>query len=387
MFHSHRLRFLLHLNTLCKPSPNPKISPLLHPKPSSLSIVSHNLFSTTCDKQSFTVSYFKTNCGFSHQAALKASKRVLFNDANKPDSVITFFTNHGFTLSQTHNVIGRTPELLLFDPTTKLLPKFQFLASKGASPSDIVTTVIRSPRFLRKNLEKQIVPAFEAIRRFFTSDQKAIACVIACPTAISDDRVVPNLNLLIDLGVSPSNINNLFRTRPSILSSGDLGSAVEEVKGYGFDPSKTLFSVALLAKRAMAKSQWDTKVDALKKWGWSEDTVVDAFRRQPSIMLRSTEKLNAVMNLWVDQLGWDTSALLAAPIIFGYSLEKRIIPRASVVKYLLSKGLMKKEASLTTPFGLTDELFLQKFVNCFEKEETSRLLRLYQGACKSLALG
>ncbi|KAJ1395371.1 Transcription termination factor, mitochondrial/chloroplastic [Sesbania bispinosa] len=156
---------------------------------------------------------------------------------------------------------------------------------------------------------------------------------------------------------------------------------IEEVKGLGFDPSKLNFSVALLAKRAITKSQWDAKVDAFKTWGWSEDAILYAFRRQPNFMLRSTDKLNAVMRFWVGQLGWDPSVLQASPVLFGFSLEKRLIPRASVVQYLLSRGLMKKGASLITPFSLSDKLFLQRFVKYFEEEETSRILRIYQGGC------
>ena len=98
-------------------------------------------------------------------------------------------------------------------------------------------------------------------------------------------------------------------------------------------------------------------------------------------MLTSKEKLNAVMSFWIGQLGWDSSALQASPILFGYSLEKRTIPRALVIQYLLSKGLMKEDASLFTPFTLTDKMFLQKFVTCFGEEETSRVLKLYQGGC------
>jgi mTERF domain-containing protein len=100
-------------------------------------------------------------------------------------------------------------------------------------------------------------------------------------------------------------------------------------------------------------------------------------------MLRSPDKLNAVMSFWVDGLGWDPSVLLAKPVLFGFSIEKRLIPRASVVQYLLSKGLMKKYASLVTPFYLTDELFLQKYVNRFD-EEAYRLLKLYQGEDSSI---
>jgi mTERF domain-containing protein len=365
MFHLHRLRALLHLNNLPQTS-----------KCHLLLLQSHFLnpfsFSTTTpdsDQQTFTISYLTNTCGLSPQDALKLSKRLRFKTPQKPDSFITFFKNHGFSIHNIQSIILKDPELLVSNPIKSILPKFQFLASKGASPSDIVATVTRCPRFLRVSLDKHITPAFDLVRSFCPSDQKAIDSIIVCPTSISDSRLKPNVKFLIDFGVTGSNIYHLLRTRPSIICSTDLKNAVEEIKELGFDPSKGSFSVALLAKRATTKSQWDAKVDVLKSWGCSEDEILNAFKRHPNFMLRSPDKLNAVMSFWVDGLGWDPSVLLAKPVLFGFSIEKR----GSIVKYLLSKGLLKERASLCTPFNLSDEDFQRRYVKRFAVD-TSRLL-------------
>jgi mTERF domain-containing protein len=76
-------------------------------------------------------------------------------------------------------------------------------------------------------------------------------------------------------------------------------------------------------------------------------------------------------------LGWDSLELIKCPLIFGYSLHKRIIPRASVLQYILMKGLREKNASIVTPFRYNEKLFLDKFVFSF-KEESDYLLKLYQ---------
>ncbi|GAU11144.1 hypothetical protein TSUD_197680 [Trifolium subterraneum] len=369
MFHYHRIRTLFYPQS-------PKCY-LLHPthflKPfSTITITSDS------DQQSFTVSYLTNTCGLSPHNALKASTRLRFNTPKKPDSVIAFFKTHGFSNEQIQSIIHRAPGLLTFDPIKTILPKFQFLSSKGASSSDIVDTITRSPHFLCTSLQKQIIPSFELVRSFCPSDQKALTSIIACPSIIRHGHMKLNVNFLLDFGVTPASIYCLLTTRPSIICSNDFKKLVEEIKELGFDPSKYNFCVALLAKRAITKSQWDAKVDAFKNWGFSEDQIFNAFKKQPRFMLRSPDKLNAVMHFWIKQLGWDPFLLLAAPDLFGFSLEKRLIPRASVVQYLLSKGLWKKDASLITPFYRTDELFLQKYVNHFEEEAYS-LLKLYQG--------
>lgn len=83
------------------------------------------------------------------------------------------------------------------------------------------------------------------------------------------------------------------------------------------------------------------------------------------------------MNFWVNELGWDALALAKEPKLFGFNMERRIIPRTSVVQYLMKKGLRKKNASLTFPFVISDKLFLDKYIKCF-KEDSSYLLSLYE---------
>ncbi|KAK7348229.1 hypothetical protein VNO80_22779 [Phaseolus coccineus] len=375
--HSHPMNTILRHRLRLSPIP------ILYYFPKSLFPQPSLLFSTTTsDPRTFTLSYLINTCGFSHEVALKLSKRLRFETAQKPDSIISFFQTHGFSVSQIYRIFSQAPDLMICDPTKRLLPKFQFLASKGATPSDTVLTVSKSPRFLRYSLNNHIIPIFELIRTFLPSDLRALAVLIACPNFIGDSRVASNVQMLLDAGVTHSGIRYLLCSRPSVLCS-DLRNVVEEVKLLGFDPLKLSFALALLAKRAVSKPLWDAKVEALKKWGWSEDDIFVAFKNQPNLMLRSKEKLNAVMEFWVGRLGWDHSTLIASPTLFSYSLEKRVVPRALVVQYLLSKGLVKKGASLVTPFGMSDEMFLRKYVKRY-KEETPRLLELYQegqGTC------
>ena len=318
-----------------------------------------------------------SNLGFSAESALKASKSVQFETSQKADSVISFFRNHGFAISQIGHVISKSPWLLSCNPDKAILPKFEFLFSKGASSSDVVMVVTKSPRFLERSLQNHLISAYALLKGLFQSDMTTIARIKLCPQLLAYNESLNNVKLLRDIGVSDSNIAYLIRVRPSMLCSSDLGKAVEEVKQLGFDPSKIAFSLAVAAKKTVAKSRWDEKVDAYKNWGWSEDAFLEAFRRQPYCMLRSTDKINAVMNYWVNQFGWDPLALSKSPVILGMSLEKRIIPRGSVLQFILSKGLRTKAASLGTPFRISEKDFVQKFVKRF-KEETPQLLKLYE---------
>lgn len=268
--------------------------------------------------------------------------------------------------------------MLKLDPHNRVLPKFEFLHSKGASNSDIVELVSRSPRILYSSLENSIIPTFELVRSFLPSNEKAIERILKCRFFFGHYHVIRNVKMLIDDGVTDSNIRYLLLKRPSILLSYDMRDALDEVKEMGFDdPSNVNFCIALLAKRAMSKSRWDAKVVVFKKWGWSDEMVLEAFRKRPLCMLVSTDKINKVMKFWVKELGWNSSVLVKRPEIFSYSLENRIVPRACVVLYLISKGLIENNVELSTPFGVNEKVFLEKYVECF-KEERCYLLKLYR---------
>ncbi|KAF1891125.1 hypothetical protein Lal_00001264 [Lupinus albus] len=362
---------LLSLNLNSLHSATTKFNPFLHH-------FSFKFYTTTSDPKSFAVSYLINNFGFSPESALKASNCVHFKTQQKPDSVLTFFRNHGFSDSDLFSVIRKEPWLLSCDTHKRVLPKFQFLISKGASTSDIVRVVTVNPRFLKPSLENCIIPAYELVNKFLQCEKKTFATIVGCPSLLYCDSVVFNIKFMVDNGVASLNIYRILRLRPYILCYGDLKNTVLELKCLGIDPSKSYFADAMLAKRATTGLQWSDKIDTFKKWGWSDETILEAFKKQPMCMLTSSQKVDKVMRFWVNKLGWDSSHLVKAPGIFGYSLEKRIIPRASVINYLLSKGLRKESSSFLTPFFMTDESFLEKFVMCFDDEEASQLLKLYR---------
>ncbi|XP_024633294.2 uncharacterized protein [Medicago truncatula] len=336
----------------------------------------------------FAASYLINNFGFSHESALKAFnlKQVRFNTADKPDSVITFFQNHGFSHDNIRIMIRRAPWLLSSQPHKRFLPKFQFFLSNAASSSDIVPLLTTNPRILRSSLdlEKQIIPLFELLSRFLKTNKDIILCLIRYWTAFATNPyhlIVSNINLMSDFGVSDNVIGSLLQSRPSIFGSKDLIKSLEEVKDLGFHPSMTNFGTALMAKKCMSKKLWDEKIDTFKKWGWSDEAIIRAFRCRPELLLASIDKINLVMSFWVNQLGWNSLALTKRPHIFSYSLDKTITPRASVLQFLLMKGLREKNASLVAPFGYSGKMFLSKFVFSF-KEESDYLLKLYEEKVK-----
>lgn len=181
---------------------------------------------------------------------------------------------------------------------------------------------------LAASLEKKIVPAYESVYRFLQSDKDTFTLLNFNPTFFGESRVVHNHNIkvLVEIGVTDLNIARLLRSQFKIFHIRHITVLVEELKHLGFHPSTSIFTIALIAKTYVSKTLWKAKVDVFKKWGCSDENVMEAFRNQPHCMLTSVDKINLVMNFWVNQLGWDVLGLV---IVWGKSREKDHTKRLS----------------------------------------------------------
>ncbi|XP_043713238.1 uncharacterized protein LOC122661795 [Telopea speciosissima] len=153
-----------------------------------------------------------------------------------------------------------------------------------------------------------------------------------------------------------------------------------------FDLSKYTFMRALSVFTSMKKSTWKQKLEAYRRWGFSENEILMAFRRYPYFMAQFEKRILNHTDFFVNKMGWERAVIIKYPQILGLSLEKRIIPRCSVFRVLILKGLMKKDRQMGYLLKKSEKLFLEKFVTKFEKE-VPQLLDLYNGNISLLELG
>ena len=348
----------------------------------ALLLSSFRYISSTSNQHSFTVSYLINTCGFFPEVALSASKIVNFETPHKADSVIGFFKNHGFSQSQILNIIRKHPAVLLSDSQNTLLPKLEFFQSRGFTTSDIATVLSRNPRILERSLKNQIIPSFVFFKNLLGTNENTITAIKRYSAILIvklDTFVVPNVNLLRENGVPESNICALIKKTPIAIMTDSIRfkEIVEEVKEMGFNPLRLSFIQAIFAMRGINKSTWERKVSAYKRWGLSEEEILVAFGRSPHCIMASEDKIMRVMEFFINKMGLEPSLIVKCPGLLTYSLEKRLIPRASVIQVLQSEGLVKKDFYLPTVFGCAEDLFLQKFVMPYEKQ-ASELLQLYR---------
>ncbi|KAJ4964426.1 hypothetical protein NE237_024365 [Protea cynaroides] len=122
---------------------------------------------------------------------------------------------------------------------------------------------------------------------------------------------------------------------------------------------------------------------AKKKIKMEQDEVLLAFRRYPWFMSPSEKKIMRHMDFFVNKMGWDRAVIIMYPQLLGFSLEKRILPRCSVLRVLILKGLVKENRNMGSLIVKNENYFLEKFVTKYEIE-VPQLLDLYKGNTSSL---
>ncbi|XP_048236330.1 uncharacterized protein LOC107261847, partial [Ricinus communis] len=237
-------------------------------------------------------------------------------------------------------------------------------------------------KILHYSLRNQLIPAFNEKKNYLLSYDENVICAIKKFQSIVlshlEFYVVPNIKMLKDSGLPDSRIVWLLRAHPMIFitSLDRFAEIVGEIKEMGLNPSQKNFVSAICVMRKLRKFTWKKKFDVYEKWGWSEEETLVAFGKYPLVMMCSEKKIMEMMDFYINKMRWDSSSVANHPVLISLSLEKRVIPCCSVLRVLLSKGLIRL-TSLATSLKIFEELFLHKFVMPYG-EEAPNLLRLYQ---------
>ncbi|KAM5551621.1 hypothetical protein ABKV19_026458 [Rosa sericea] len=335
----------------------------------------------TSQDENITVNYLINSCGLSPEGAISVSKRVKLRCAARADSALAHFRNHGFSETQIAQVIRSCPQFLAADFEKTLLPKLQYFSSVGLTREDLAKIMASTPKLLKQSLEKRIIPIHKFLRNMLS--HKSVVAVLRRNSRIfmanHCTSVSPNIRLLREVGMPQSCISMSLRqfTRLVILKHESFAQLVGEVKEMGFNMKN---STSLKAMNALwCKNTFNRNRQVyMMRLGWSEDDFLSAFRKYPESMLVSEKKVIKVMDFLVNKMGWPSVIIAKYPIIFAYSLEERIIPRCSVVKVLMLRGLKNENLSLLYVLKFAEEQFLDRFVTKFVNQ-IPQLLSVYQG--------
>ncbi|KAK1319135.1 hypothetical protein QJS10_CPB04g00441 [Acorus calamus] len=318
------------------------------------------------------------------ESALKASKWFTLKTTKNADLVLEFLRNHGVDQTHIDKTITGQPVLLMLHPERILKPKMDFLTGYGFSSPQLIKILSRDPTILTRSLDNHIAPSLEFLKGIFGTEEVVIAAINRSTQLLKSfyqKRLMPNISTLREYGMPVSQVSKLIIKYPNVLCTmvpSAFREAVAATHGMGFDPSGRNFFEAVRVRTGISESTWDGKYELFRSFGWSKGEFFDAFRMYPICMFISEKKIRKGFEFFVGELGWEPSYISRYPILLGFCLERRVIPRCSVLKVLLSKGLIKKDMKWTTALQQSEKRFLERFVIKY-KNEAPELILAYQG--------
>ncbi|CAJ1964354.1 unnamed protein product [Sphenostylis stenocarpa] len=321
----------------------------------------------------FTVPYLINSSGISPTLARELSNKVNLKTPDGPDAVMGVLNNYGFSKIQVAKLVEKHPLVLVAKAENTLLPKLEFLRSIGVSNTDMPKILIANYTILLRSLEKFLIPRFEILRCVLRGDGEVVRALkntpfgFTCGDTVND--LVPNIELLKQCGVPQASVSYLMM-HAGVLAYWEHSKFVETVntaKEFGFNPLRLNFIVGIEMLLTKSKATWESRFEIYERWGWDREIALQAFRKFPGVVKLSEETFTKKMSFLVKEMGYSSKGIAEYPLVLVYNLEKRIIPRFSVIKILKSKGLVEKNVQFSLIVCITEEIFLERFAVNFQK--------------------
>ncbi|KAG5026840.1 hypothetical protein AAZX31_08G267100 [Glycine max] len=319
----------------------------------------------------FTVSYLINSWGLSPRRAREISNRINLKNPDGPNAVIDLLNNYGFEKTHLAKLVERKPSVLLADAENTLLPKLKFFRSIGISNTDMPKILIASHNMLFRSLNKCLIPRYEILKSVLRDKGEVVRALKNAPFSFTYGdmmkRLVPNIRVLRESGVPQGSISYLLMHSRTLAyrDHSKFVEAVNTAKEFGFNPLRRTFVVGV---EVLAIKRWESRFEVYERCGWNREIALRAVRKFPSVVKLSEEVFIKKMSFLVKDMGWPSEDIAEYPQVVTYNLEKRIIPRFSVIKMLKSKGLLKNNLHFSGIICITEAKFLKKFVISFQKD-------------------
>ncbi|WVZ71946.1 hypothetical protein U9M48_020474 [Paspalum notatum var. saurae] len=328
--------------------------------------------------------YLVATCGLTPAQARKTSnsKKLTYLPVN-PDAVRAFLAGIGLAEADIAAAIVRFPPLLHAKVEATLTPRVAMLRGIGLSPPQISRLITVAPEVLFSPAK---VSRLAFYLSFLGSYERVHAALKGCVYLLRrtlEAVVTPNIVFLRQCGLTDDEIGKHFLLRSRMLLSEpqrvkEIAARAEEL---GVPRDSLMFKHALVVLYRNAR-RLNEKLGFLKKvLGCSEAELGNVLRRALCILNYSESKIGRTLEFLKAEVGLQLPYILDNPVLFTFSLERRLMPRHYVIRILKAKGLLSKEISFCTVAAFTEESFAKKFLLHFNKSVPG-LIEAYAAACK-----
>ncbi|KAJ8549840.1 hypothetical protein K7X08_033547 [Anisodus acutangulus] len=326
--------------------------------------------------------------GLSKETLISEAKVLQLDPAkcSKVSAVIEFFRNHGFSATQMKKLIRLRPTLLASNVDKTLKPKLKFLQSIGFSEDECRKILCNNPNIFLSSIVKQLSPSFDSLKDFMGSKVQAMAAIKRSPHVFNNKishSLKQTVQVLHQVGIPDYQVPEFISKAPIILTINPekMSKVGLRLKEMGFDVTSPAFRAAFSLMSLLSHSKMERKLETYRSMGFSDGEILNIFRSQPTCMFYSEENIRAIVAFYVDRLHLSQSFLSQRPVFLLRSLERRVIPRCSVMQVLWSRGIISKIGKLSSMLMISEKDFLEKYVTKYESE-VLELLAAYRGKLK-----
>ncbi|CAL5046930.1 unnamed protein product [Urochloa decumbens] len=331
------------------------------------------------------VDYLVSTCHLTPVQAVKASKVLShLKSPSRPDAVLAFLSGLGLSDADIAAAVAYDPKLLCSEVERTLAPRLAELQDLGLSPSQIASLVLVDPARFRR---PTVVSKLQYYVPLFGSFDNLLQAVRSNGYLLSSDleRVVkPNVAYLMECGLDACDIAKLSVPVPRLITTNPerVRAMVERAEAVGVPRCTGMFRHALLAVAFLSEEKIAAKVEFLKKtFRWSDAEVGVAVSKLPIVLKHSKDRLRRMSEFLITQVGLEPEYIAHRPALLTYSLERRLMPRYYVAKFLKENGLLEKDRSYYTAVQVSENVFMEKFI-CPYKEAAPSLAQDYAAACR-----
>ncbi|XP_048134567.1 transcription termination factor MTERF2, chloroplastic-like [Rhodamnia argentea] len=280
-------------------------------------------------------------------------------------------------------LVTNGPWLLLSNVESNLKPKLEYFRGIGLSESVLFTAIAGNSKFFSRSLNSYYKPQIDFLKQFLMTSNALDIAIKRCSWLLTVDRkysLEPNIDLLIREGVRVDDVGvlMLYQPRTLVMKVEKMASVVKAVKGLGMEPSSAKFIHGVRVMSSMNELTWHKKVENFKSLGWSQEDFLSMFVRCPHCLALSEKKIRRAVDFYVNTASVAREVIVSQPLLLQFSVDKRLLPRHSVITVLSSKGLLKKGKPVT-PFRLPEKLFVKRYI-LKHVERVPHLMEIYRGS-------
>ncbi|XP_052192078.1 transcription termination factor MTERF9, chloroplastic-like [Diospyros lotus] len=305
---------------------------------------------------------------------------------DKPQSVVQFLEEIGFSKSQIQYTVRVSPGILFCSIEKNLKPKLNLFQELGLTGDRLGEFISKNPSFLNCSLENTLMPQIDLIRKVLVDDKDnqdliwVLRRVSRFRAKVPEPMLLRNIAFLKSCNIVGPRLVTMFKTRPWVLLMPEsaLRDLVSRVLNMGFSVDSGMLVYALQTVSSMSAETFNRKLDLLKRFGFSDNECIEMFRRFPSVLKASEAKLKFGIEFFLNDAKVERSTLVRRPICLICSMEKRVKPRYRVLQVLKLKRLLKKELSVVNVLEMSEAEFLEKFISPYG-DDAEELLATYKG--------